>query len=193
MTRRVVLLLILGMLGALALVAPASAGGGCHAPSTEGLTATDSLDASISECTFKPTVTYVDRGESVTWTNNDVVPHTVTGAARSWGTEDALDLGASVTYTFDKEGVFPYYCAYHPTMVGAVVVGDGEGTDLTAAGAIALAPNDPSAETRASDPSTTRDPSSTGVATLLAALVALAAGAAITWRLAAARRRAPSV
>jgi hypothetical protein len=30
-----------------------------------------------------------------------------------------------VSYTFEEVGVFPYFCVFHPAMVGAVVVGDG--------------------------------------------------------------------
>ena len=33
-------------------------------------------------------------------------------------------------YRFDEDGVYPYSCLIHPGMVGAIVVGDGVGTDL---------------------------------------------------------------
>ena len=35
-----------------------------------------------------------------------------------------------MSYRFDQDGVYPYSCLLHPGMVGAIVVGDGVGTDL---------------------------------------------------------------
>ncbi|MGH2723603.1 MAG: cupredoxin domain-containing protein [Actinomycetota bacterium] len=43
--------------------------------------------------------------------------------------------GANVSYVFGTEEVFPYFCAYHPGMVGAVVVGEGTLRPADAAGA----------------------------------------------------------
>jgi hypothetical protein len=37
--------------------------------------------------------------------------------------------GETVSYRFDQDGVYPYSCLIHPGMVGAIVVGDGVGTD----------------------------------------------------------------
>jgi len=37
-----------------------------------------------------------------------------------------------VSYRFDTDGVYPYACWLHPGMVGAIVVGDGVGSDLSA-------------------------------------------------------------
>lgn len=110
-------------------VTPAVAlGGGCHSPMNgeievsrmEGAAAT----AHAAECGFYPAVLYVDEGAEVTWTNKDPVPHTITGAQLSWGSEDAFNMGESVSFAFQDTGVFPYYCVFHPGMVGAVVVGD---------------------------------------------------------------------
>ena len=111
------------------LATPAVAlGGGCHSPMngeievtrTEGAAAT----AHAAECGFYPAVLYVDKGAEVTWTNKDRVPHTITGAQLSWGSEEAFNRGEEVSFAFQDDGVFPYYCVFHPGMVGAVVVGD---------------------------------------------------------------------
>ena len=74
---------------------------------------------------FEPTVVRVDAGQTVTFTNKDPDAHAVTGVANSWGTYDELGQGDTVSYQFDEAGVFPYFCVLHPSMVGAVVVGDG--------------------------------------------------------------------
>jgi plastocyanin len=34
----------------------------------------------------------------------------------------ALDTDGSFSYTFDKPGTYPYFCAIHPHMTGTVIV-----------------------------------------------------------------------
>lgn len=59
--------------------------------------------------------------------------HLITGANQAWGERDVeLQPDTTVAYTFDKPGVYPYACALHPGMSGAIVVGDG-GEELAAA------------------------------------------------------------
>lgn len=120
------LLLVLSAVALLVVPTAASAGGCLPDPDLEP-SSSSRRSVAIRECAFVDTVTYVDPGETVRWVNRDHAPHTVTGAAVSWGTEDLVDLGESVSYTFEEDGVYPYYCALHPSMVGAVVVGDGKG------------------------------------------------------------------
>ena len=107
---------------ALAGGTPAQAGGGCHSNvfSDEAKTTVE-----LSKSCFSPTVVRVQPGDQVTWTNTDPTAHTVTGVANSWGTDQQIAEGQSVSYKFDKSGVFPYFCYLHPSMAGAVVVGDG--------------------------------------------------------------------
>lgn len=130
MYRRLALPALVAATAMLVLAPSAAAGGGCHPGADLEMSASSKSSMTIDECAFGTTVTYVEPGERVTWTNRDVVPHTVTGAASSWGDEGFLDNGEKVSYAFDEEGVYPYYCALHPTMVGAVVVGDATSTAM---------------------------------------------------------------
>ena len=58
--------------------------------------------------------------------------HVVVGVGDSWGDPGiSLVQGDTVRYRFDQDGVYPYSCLIHPGMVGAIVVGDGVGTDLS--------------------------------------------------------------
>lgn len=144
MTRRLSLLVALGVVGFLLGVPTAAAGGGCLPPNSLEPSAGDDPVALIAECAFRPTVTYIEPGDSITWTSKDVYPHTVTGALGSWGNESMLGRGDSVTYRFEEEGVFPYFCAFHPSMVGTVVVGDADASLTSAAGMVDPAdPADP--------------------------------------------------
>lgn len=98
------------------------AGGGCH----NGVFSDErNTHVELSLNCFEPTVVRIQAGDSVTWTSSDVETHTVSGAANTWGTGEELSEDESVSYQFDEAGVFPYFCYIHPSMVGAVVVGDG--------------------------------------------------------------------
>jgi plastocyanin len=108
----------------------AVAGGGCHSAPT----ASHGDSVEISDLCFDATVLYVEPGTEVTWTNLDSTTHDVVGVGDTWG-DPGLSLltGDDVSYRFDADGVYPYACWLHPGMVGAIVVGDGFGTeDLTA-------------------------------------------------------------
>lgn len=114
---------------ALAATSPAQAGGGgCHGSRTTGSGDTVDLEANC----FGPTVLHVEPGTTVTWTNQDNVVHTVTGAGGIFGSTQLLK-DDTFSHTFDESGVFPYVCVVHPTMLGAVVVGDAASTGTPAA------------------------------------------------------------
>jgi len=104
-------------------VAQASGGGGCG----QAVTDRTGTQVQISGFCFGPTITRVDLGAEVTFTNLDPVPHSILGANGSWGGYDALKRHQPVTYRFSEAGVYPYVCTFHIGMVGVVVVGDGIG------------------------------------------------------------------
>ena len=108
----------------------AVAGGGCHSAPT----ARHGDSVEISDLCFDATVLYVEPGTEVTWTNLDSMTHDVVGVGDTWGDPGiSLLTGDDVSYRFDVDGVYPYACWLHPGMVGAIVVGDGMGSDLSAA------------------------------------------------------------
>ncbi len=73
----------------------------------------------IANFAFSPSSLTVKRGTTVTWTNTDSAPHTVTGGPLSSPT---LGQGARYSYTFKTTGTFSYICAIHPFMHGSVTV-----------------------------------------------------------------------
>ena len=114
-----------------AIPAAAGGGGGC---SSGVITNGSGATVSIENFCFEPTVLRVQAGDTVTWTNLDKVQHSVTGANNAWGDRELFSLDESVSFTFDQEGTFPYWCVLHPSMIGTVVVGDGvEGSPTVAA------------------------------------------------------------
>jgi plastocyanin len=120
--RRIIATIIAAIIATLTLTGSANAGGGCHSD-VFGDEATTQV--SLEKNCFTPTVARVQPGDMVTFVNSDPTAHTVTGAARIWGSDAELSANESVSYQFDESGVFPYFCYLHPSMVGAIVVGDG--------------------------------------------------------------------
>lgn len=136
MPRRLSLLVVLCLGATLALPGSVSAGGGCAPDAGLGKKSSSKTSVAIAGCEFVDNVTFVDPGGRITWVNQDIAPHTVTGAGLSWGNEDQLEQGDEVTYTFEKEGVYPYYCALHAWMASAIVVGDPTSTEMLGGGGV---------------------------------------------------------
>ncbi len=75
----------------------------------------------ISSFAFEPTRLEVSVGDTITWVNDDVVPHTATASDKSWGS-GSLDHGQSQTLTVNREMQGSYYCRHHPSMVAELVI-----------------------------------------------------------------------
>jgi plastocyanin len=75
----------------------------------------------ISNFTFAPQTLTVAPGTTVTWVNDDDVPHTVTAVDRSFKSKP-LDTGDKFAFTFAKAGEYAYFCSIHPMMTGKVIV-----------------------------------------------------------------------
>jgi len=81
---------------------------------------------------FSPNVINVKIGDTVTWTNYDVMPHTVTagtgpsdpnkGKEFDSGLSTPLMPGKTFSHRFTRAGEFAYFCQLHPAMAGTVTV-----------------------------------------------------------------------
>ena len=70
---------------------------------------------------FDPDPLTVERGQAVTWSNNDAIAHTVTHNGGDFDMELA-DKGTTASHTFSEAGTFEYTCTRHPGMAGSVIV-----------------------------------------------------------------------
>ena len=86
----------------------------------------------LTENAYTPNPVEVNVGDTVTWINDDITPHTATSGSSSsgstgmfGGTDDSPEIigpdGGRQSFTFDEAGVFKYYCTLHPNMVGNVI------------------------------------------------------------------------
>jgi|KBSMisStaDraftv2_1062788.scaffolds.fasta_scaffold245264_3 plastocyanin len=74
---------------------------------------------SIKGFKFVPEKLEVNRGDTVIWKNEDIVPHLV---ATSEFKSKSMDQGESWTYQAKQKGDFPYICKFHPTMKAELIV-----------------------------------------------------------------------
>lgn len=186
--RMAVALALTGSLWFATGTASAGGGGGCILePASASSTSATGTEVDIAAMCFQTPVLYTETGSTVTWTNSDSVPHTVTG---SFGSKE-MRPGKAARFTFATAGVYPYACIYHPGMVGAVVVGNanalGVAVSEVSPAAVVGGGSSKAATTRAAGAQSPR-PSRTGVA-LLAGAVGLAVGGAAGFGLRVARRR----
>lgn len=106
--------LVLGV--ALAIAGPASAA---------------SQAVSIGDGFFGPAELTVSVGDTVTWTNTDDSPHTVTAADGAFDSGN-LESGATFSFTFTEPGTYTYVCQYHDEMMATITVTAATGSTADA-------------------------------------------------------------
>lgn len=102
-------------LTAAALTTVAVAAAGCSGPQP----ATHTVE--IRGFAYIPATLRVAPGDTVVWINRDVVPHTVTDEGTAWDS-GSLDAEATWRIVADSAASGEYYCVFHPTMRGELVV-----------------------------------------------------------------------
>jgi plastocyanin len=82
---------------------------------------TTATEVKIDNFAFAPQHLTVKAGTTVTWTNEDDIPHTVTSSNKAFRSK-ALDTNDKFSFTFTTPGEYEYFCSLHPHMTGAIVV-----------------------------------------------------------------------
>ena len=85
------------------------------------LHAADAPQVKIENFAFTPKTLTVKVGTTVTFENDDDIPHLVVANDASFRSK-ALDTGDSYAFTFTKAGDFAYFCGLHPHMQGTISV-----------------------------------------------------------------------
>jgi amicyanin len=80
----------------------------------------DDAAIKIGNFTFGPQELKVKVGTTVTWTNDDDIPHTVVSPNNF--RSKALDSEDKYSFTFTTPGTYKYFCSLHPHMTGKIVV-----------------------------------------------------------------------
>jgi plastocyanin len=85
--------------------------------------ATSHHEVKIKSFAFEPQEITVRVGDTVSWTNLDIAPHTATGLDHVWDTGE-LGRQVSRTLTVTSEMAGEYYCVFHPHMKAIMTVLD---------------------------------------------------------------------
>lgn len=75
----------------------------------------------IQDFNYDPAAKTISVGDTITWTNIDMVDHSVTHDSGDFDS-GLLSHGESWSYTFNEAGEFDYYCTVHPAMTAVVIV-----------------------------------------------------------------------
>jgi plastocyanin len=126
----------------------------------------------IANFAFAPAELAITAGTTVTWTNNQIAPHTVTADMGGLFDSGILNQGQTFSHTFNEPGEFPYHCEVHPTMMAVVKV--------TAAAAPSAPPAPAATETPAPQLSGSSSITMDNLAFSPAELT-VAAGTLVTW------------
>jgi len=87
------------------------------------------LAVTIQDFLFKPPAASVAVGGQVTWTQQDIVAHTVTSGAPGQADAGSVfnktlsNVGDTYSFAFPTAGTYAYFCTFHPQMIGSVAVG----------------------------------------------------------------------
>ena len=84
----------------------------------------------IMDYKYSPASLTVNVGDTITWTNMDTAPHTVTVTNGPLKFDSGtMQKGDTFSYTFKEAGTYLYYCAVHPDMKASVTVAGSAPTE----------------------------------------------------------------
>jgi plastocyanin len=90
-------------------------------PPAKSVAPEGAMSVRIIDLSFDPPAIAVPAGTTVSWDNEDTVPHTVTAVDGSFDS-GIFDPGGVFSWEFTSPGVFEYLCNLHPQMRGSVEV-----------------------------------------------------------------------
>ena len=76
-------------------------------------------EVTIKSFEFEPKHIVVSAGDTIRWTNMDLVPHTATATEGGWDAGEIVK-GASRMITVTDDMETNYFCAFHPHMKGTI-------------------------------------------------------------------------
>jgi len=82
----------------------------------------DKFQVKIDNFSFEPATLTITPGTTVTWVNQDDVPHNIVSSEGKTLKSPVLDTDQKFSYTFSQPGTYAYFCGIHPRMTGKVIV-----------------------------------------------------------------------
>ena len=76
----------------------------------------------IDNFTYSPPALVIPVGTTVTWINEDDVPHTAVSDDHATFRSKPMDTDDRYSFTFTTPGAYPYFCSIHPHMTAKIIV-----------------------------------------------------------------------
>jgi len=100
--------------------ASASSSGASSEDSVSSLPVSDKIV--IQMFAYAPQTVMLPVGSTVTWTNEDVAPHTITSDSGTELNSPQLSQRQTYEHTFSLPGTYTYHCVLHPTMRATIII-----------------------------------------------------------------------
>ena len=78
------------------------------------------VEVTIDKLVFTPAEVTAKVGDTVVWTNKDILAHTATATNGAWNVVIAPKQSGKLVVK--QAGTFDYFCKYHPNMKGKLTV-----------------------------------------------------------------------
>jgi plastocyanin len=80
------------------------------------------IQIKMAQIAFAPAQVSAHVGDTIEWTNDDIVVHTATARSGAW--DVMVEPKGKGSVTLNSAGTIGYYCRLHPNMVGSVTVSE---------------------------------------------------------------------
>lgn len=81
------------------------------------------IEVRVENLAYLPSIITAEQGDVIKWINNDPFDHTATVEG---GWEIVIPAGETIEQPLEKPELATFYCRYHPTMIGTLVVKAGD-------------------------------------------------------------------
>ncbi|HJU10980.1 MAG TPA: cupredoxin domain-containing protein [Candidatus Binataceae bacterium] len=78
------------------------------------------IEIKMENVAYAPAQVSTHVGDTVEWTNDDIVAHTATARNGAW--DLMIQPKGKASITVKSPGAIEYYCRLHPNMVGSITV-----------------------------------------------------------------------
>ncbi len=78
------------------------------------------IQVTIDKVAYNPVNISARVGDTIVWSNKDIVAHTATNRDKSW--DFTIFPNKTAKVTLKKAGEIDYYCKFHPNMKGHISV-----------------------------------------------------------------------
>jgi len=85
-----------------------------------GAARAETIHVKIDQVAYSPVQISAHVGDTVEWDNNDIVAHTATARNGTWDVMIAPNSKGIIV--LKSAGTIPYYCRFHPNMIGQITV-----------------------------------------------------------------------